>query len=135
VRELTRAAAVELERGLLAELGERLGAELLDARVGGGREALEGRDAGRVEPLDLRPPDPGDEREVIVPLPLRLAAREELAERAVVDRVRVGRPLVFDRVEKPRLEPPVVGQEVLGTKRLALAERRRRLTTASGSRI
>jgi hypothetical protein len=122
VRELAGAAAVELERGLLAELGERLGVEPLDACVGGGREALEGRDTRRVEPLDLCAPDPGDEREVVVPLPLPLTALEELAERAVVDRVRVGRPGVLDCVEEPLLEPTVVGEEVLRAEGLALAE-------------
>ena len=78
------------------------------------RKVLERRDAGGVEPVGLRAADPGDEREVLVPLPLLLAEREELAERTVVDRVRVGRPPALDRVEKPPLEPPVVSEEVAG---------------------
>ena len=78
--------------------------------------------SGGSEPVDLRPPDPGDEREVVVPLPLLLAEREELAERAVVDRVRVGRLPVLDRVEEPRPQPAVVGEEVVRPEALALAE-------------
>ena len=122
VLELAGAPAVQLKRGLLLELRERLRAELPDPRVGGRREAFESRDAGRVEPLDLRAPDPGDEREVVVPLPLCLAAPKELAERAVDDRVRVGRPVVLDRVQEPRLDPPVVGEEVVWLEALTLAE-------------
>src|SRR5207253_2237321 len=98
VPELAGLAAVPLERGLLAELREGLGAELRELLFLRGREVLERRDPGGVEPVDLRAPDPGDEREVLVPLPLLLAAREELAERTVVDRVRVGRPPALDRV-------------------------------------
>src|SRR5205814_8436916 len=80
------------------------------------------RDPGSVETVDLRAPDPGDEREVLVPLPLLLAEHEELAERTVVDRIRVGRPPALDRVEKPPLEPVVVGEEVLRPEALALGE-------------
>src|SRR5207302_169992 len=78
-------AAVSLERCLLAELGERLGAELRELLFLRGREILGRRDPGGVEPVDLRAPNPGDQREVLVPFPLLLAAREELAERTVVD--------------------------------------------------
>ena len=122
VLELAGPAPVELERGLVAELRERLGAELGDLGLGRRRERLEVRDPGGGEPVDLSAADPGDEREVQVALPLLLAEREELAERTVVDRVRVGRPPVLDRVEKPPLEPPVVGEEVVRPKGLALGE-------------
>ena len=79
-------------------------------------------DPGGGEPLDLRSGDRGDEREVVVVAPLLLAALEEDAERAVVDRVRVGRVAVLDRGEEPLLEPVVVGEEVVGPECLPLAE-------------
>src|SRR5207247_7438731 len=122
VLELAGLAPVSLECRLLAELGERLGAELRELLFLRGREVLERRDPGRVEPVDLRAANPGDERKVLVPLPLLLAAREELAERTVVDRIRVGRPPTLDRVEEPPLEPVVVGEEVLRPEALALGE-------------
>jgi hypothetical protein len=52
--------------------------------------------------------------EVVVVPPLLIAAGEELAERAVVDRVRVGVAAVRDRGEEPIAKPPVVGVEVIG---------------------
>jgi hypothetical protein len=123
VRELAREAAVELEPGLLPKLREGLVPQLGDLRLDGCRgEGPELRDPLGAQALDLRAPDPRDEREVVVGVPLLLAAREELAERAVVDRVRVGRPVVVDRVEEPSLEPPVVGEEVVRLEGLALTE-------------
>ena len=83
-------------------------------------ERLERRDPGRREPLDLEPRDAGDEREMVVLRPALLAEREEVAEPAEVDRVGVGRPPLLDRVEKPRAEPAVVGEEVVRPEGLAL---------------
>ena len=79
---------------------------------------------GRLEPLDLEPRDAGDEREVVVLRPALLAEREEVAEPAEVDRVGVGRPPPLDRVEKPRAEPAVVGEEVVRPEGLALPRAR-----------
>ena len=123
---LAGAAAVELELGLVAEAGERLRRGCFGTRVSGREvaERLERRDPGRGEPLDLRPRDAGDERQVVVPLPLLLAEREEVAEPAVLDRVRVGRRAVLDGVEEARAEPPVEGEVVVGPE--ASRARRRR---------
>ena len=122
VLQLAGLPAVELEPGLLVELRERLGAELRDLGLLCRRETRERGDVGGREPIDLRPPDPRDEREVVVALPLLLAAREELAERAVVDRVRVGRLPVLDHVEEPLPQPAVVREEVVRPEALPLAE-------------
>ena len=85
-------AVVELELGLEPEPFERRRSHLRDARAGREvAEPLERRDPGGGEALDLRPGDAGDERQVVVPLPLLLAEREEVAEPAVLDGVRVGR--------------------------------------------
>ena len=95
---------------------------LRDARAGREvAEPLERRDPGRGEPLDLRPRDAGDERQVVVALPLLLAEREEVAEPAVLDRVRVGRRAALDRVEEARAEPPVEGEVVVRVEGLGLA--------------
>ena len=50
-----------------------------------------------------------------------LQRREEVAEPAEVDRVRVGRPPPLDRVEERCAEPAVVGHEVVGPEGLPLA--------------
>ena len=120
---LAGAALVELERGLVAEPLEGRRPHARDAGLLGGLgEELERRDARLLEPLDLEARDARDEDEVVVLLPLRLAEVEEVAEAAVLDRVRVGVAAVLDRVEEAPLEAPVVGGVVAGSEGLALAE-------------
>ena len=122
---LARAPVVELEPRLVVEALEGGRAHARDLGVGVGLgERLERRDPGRLEPLDLEPRDAGDEREVVVLRPALLAEREEVAEPAEVDRVGVGRPPPLDRVEKPRAEPAVVGEEVVRPEGLALPRAR-----------
>src|SRR5215211_3416983 len=57
---------------------------------------------------------------MVVVDPLLLAAREEVADRAVVDRQRVRRRLRRDELEEPRPRAPEVGVEVSRPERLAL---------------
>jgi hypothetical protein len=116
------AAPVELEAGLEAQAVERLGAHLRDARVWREvAELLERRDSRGGEAFDLRPRDAGGERQVVVALPLRLAEREEVAESAVLDRVRVSRRAARDCVEEPSAQPPVEGEVVVRVEALGLA--------------
>jgi hypothetical protein len=119
---LAGAPAMNLELGLVAQLGERLGTDLRDARVGrSGAERLHRLDAAGDEPVVLQPRHAGDERQMVVALPLLLAARQELAQRAVLDRIRVGRrAAVLHDGEEALAHAPVVGGEVLGPEALAL---------------
>ena len=113
---------MELELGLEPEPGQRLRTQLRDARVGRQvAELLERRDPGRGELLDLRPGDAGDERQVVVLVPPLLAEREEVAQPAVLDRVRVGLLAVLDSVEEAAAEAPVEGEVVVGQEALELA--------------
>ena len=77
-----------------------------------------------VEPLDLRPVDAGDAREVVDGVPVRVADRLEVADAAVVDGVRLGRRRVGDEALEPRADAPVVGGELAGLegRLLAVAE-------------
>src|SRR3954471_20782408 len=59
---------------------------------------------------------------MVVGLPLRLAALQEVAEAAVLDRERVGVEPARDRGEEAALQPTVVGLVVAGPEGLALAE-------------
>ena len=59
---------------------------------------------------------------MVVVLPLLLAATEELAEAAVLDRVGVRVGAVLDRGKEALAEAPVVGEVVVGPKGLLLAE-------------
>ena len=107
--ELAGVAAVELEPGLVAEPLEHGPSEPLDLQFGRRRGELRKLlDAGTVQPLDLIPPNRGDERQVVVVLPLFPADRDEVAARAVVagPGIEVGRR----RVEV-RAEPPLRGAE------------------------
>ncbi len=59
---------------------------------------------------------------MVVLLPLRAAACEELAEAAVLDRVRVRVGAVLDGREEALAEAAVVGEVVVGPEGLVLAE-------------
>ncbi len=108
-------ACAVLERGLVAQRleGARRHARDLAVRRRGG-ELGERADARLLEPRNLVAAQARDEREVVVPLPLRLAAFAEVADRAVRDgqRVRLGR--VGDELEEALPDAPVVGHEVAG---------------------
>ena len=98
------------------------GPHLRNARAGREvAEPLERRDPGGGEALDLRPGDAGDERQVVVLLPPLLAESEEVAEAAVLDRVRVGGRAVLDGGEEAAAEAPVEGEVVVGPEALELA--------------
>jgi hypothetical protein len=116
----------------VAELLERLRRHVRDR--GAGRrlpERLEGRNPGRAQALDLVVADPGDLRQVVVVCPALLAELEEVAKRAVSDRVGIGGgPVVLgsgfsqtprDCLPEPCSRPPEEGGEVGGPKRLHLA--------------
>jgi hypothetical protein len=87
--------------------------------LGEGRERA---DVGFGEALHLEARDAGDERQVVVLFPARLAELEEVAEAAVLDRVGICGRLVLDRTDEALPEATVVGAVVLGTEGLALAE-------------
>ncbi len=115
----------ELELGLLAVLGPAVGVDAGGHGLGGrAPELRERRDPGRFEPLDLRPVDPGDAREVVDGVPVRVADRLEVADAAVVDGVGLGRRRVGDEALEPRADAPVVGGELAGPegRLLAVAE-------------
>ena len=108
-------ACAVLERGLVAQRleGARRHARDLAVRWRGG-ELGERADARLLEPRNLVAAQARDERQVVVPLPLRPAAFAEVADRAVRDgqRVRLGR--VGDELEEALPDAPVVGHEVAG---------------------
>ena len=86
-------------------------------RHGLGRRAPElgeRRDPGRGEPLDLAPVDAGDAAQVVDVFPPLVAERLEVADAAVVDRIRLGLRRVGDEALEPRAHVPVVGGEVAG---------------------
>ncbi len=111
-----------LELRLLAQVLERARLHRRRAALlGGGGERGDGRDALLLEPVRLVAAQPGDERQVVVRVPLRLAARQEVADLAVRDRQRVGRRLRGEPAQEALAHAPVVGTEVDGPERLALA--------------
>ena len=120
---LARVPAMQLELGLVAEPREGVGPDLRDARVRRRRaERLHRPDAAGEEPVVLEPRHARDERQVVVVLPLRLAPLQELAEPAVLDRVRIRRrAAVFDDRAEALAHAAVVGGEVLRPEGLALA--------------
>ena len=77
-------AREELERGLLADLVERVWGNPGGALGRRAAERSERRDAGDGELVDLRAADARDAREVVDPVPVRLAERPEVADRAVL---------------------------------------------------
>ena len=105
----------ELELGLLAVL--RPAVRVDAGRHGLGRRAPElgeRRDPGRGELLDLAPVDAGDAAQVVDVVPPLVAERLEVADAAVVDRIRLGLRRVGDEALEPRAHVPVVGSEVAG---------------------
>ena len=117
-----RVPAVQLELGLVAEPREGVRPDLRDARVGRRRaERLHRPDAAGEEPVVLEPRHARDERQVVVVLPLLLAPRQELAEPAVLDGVRIRRrAAVFDDRAEALAHAAVVGGEVLRPEGFAL---------------
>ena len=114
-------AREELKRSLLANLVERV---LRKPRRRLGRRAperSERRDAGDGELVDLGAPDARDAREVVDPVPVRLAERAEVADRAVRDGPRLGVRRVGDELLEPVADAPVVSAELLRPERHALA--------------
>ncbi len=115
-------AAVELERGLLlsfASVSRRSFGIFVSAVVASASSVVI---PAAVEPLDLKPGDPGDEREVVVVAPTA-PCRARGTRRASSGRPGTGRSARrLDRVEEPLPQPAVVGDEVVGPEGLALAE-------------
>ena len=62
--------------------------------------------------VDLPAPDPGHQQQVVFLLPSLVAHLAELAQRAVLDPVGLGRRAVAERREKPGADATVVGGEV-----------------------
>ena len=118
-------ARVQLQLGLLAVLGPRVGVDPgRHGLCGRAAELRERRDPGGRELLDLRPVDAGDAGEVVDLVPARVADGLEVADVAVVDRVRLGRRRVGDELLEPRADAPVVGGELarVEARLLAVAE-------------
>jgi hypothetical protein len=112
--EVARAPPSELERRLIAKrlqgkVGHPLHARLRRRR----REGGERRQAGAAQELHLRAADVRHEREMVLRLPAGRAHSAELAERAVVDRVRLGDPGRGDDRLEPGAHAPVVRREVV----------------------
>src|SRR5207247_1332141 len=76
-------ARVQLEYGLLANLCPGVGGETRRRLSGGATERGERADVRREELLDLRAANAGDAREVVDAVPVRVAERVEVADRAV----------------------------------------------------
>ncbi len=117
-----RLAPAELEARLLVQ-------PLPDVHVEPGRHRLLGcarqlrerADPGAGELLDLRPPNPGDAAEVVDRVPVRVADRLELADRAVRDGIRLRRRRVGNELLEPGADAPVVRGELLRAERRLLA--------------
>ena len=77
--------------------------------------------SGGEQLLDLRAPHAGDPREVVDRVPVRVAERLEVADAAVVVRPRLGGRRGGDEPLEPRAHAAVVGAELLGPERDALA--------------
>ena len=115
-------ARVQLQLGLLAVLRPRVRVDPGRHRLcGRAAELRERRDPGGRELLDLRPVDAGDAGEVVDLVPPRVADGLEVADIAVVDRVRLGRRRVGDELLEPRADAPVVGGELARVERRLLA--------------
>ena len=89
--------------------------------LGCARQLRERADPGAGELLDLRPPNPGDAAEVVDRVPVRVADRLELADRAVRDGIRLRRRRVGDELLEPGADAPVVRGELLRAERRLLA--------------
>ena len=83
-------------------------------------ERLERRDPRLPEPRDLAAADPRDARQVVVRVPLRVAAGGEGADRAVLDRPRVRLRLLGDELDQAAADAAEVGVEVGEAEALAL---------------
>ena len=113
--------AQELERRLLADLVERVLRKPRRRLGGRAPERSERRDAGDGELVDLGAPDARDAREVVDRVPVRLAERAEVADRAVRDGPRLGVRRVRDELLEPAANAAVVSAELLRPERHALA--------------
>src|SRR5207237_3253557 len=107
----------------MAELERSLVTEVLEARCGHTRdfgltrrvtELRERRDPGRMQSKNLVAADLAHAGQVVVLVPPGLATPAELADGAVLDRVRLGRRALVDSVKAPLQDTPAVGQEVEG---------------------
>src|SRR5206468_3671551 len=118
-----RMNATELELGLVAQRLEGRGRHARDGHAGrGGAERGHRLDADDAEPLDLVAPDPCDANEVIVVLPLSLAALLEVVgpRGSALEKVREPAPAVGG--EATLVDDVVLGgaDRVLGYARGAL---------------
>ncbi len=112
----------QLQRGLVADRLERLGAEPLDRRAGlEPAERLEGADARLGERLGLPAAHAGDEGEMVVVDALLPADLTEVADAAVVARPPVRLRPALEGGEETPADATVVGLEVGDAEGLALA--------------
>ena len=102
----------KLQPGLVVKGLERVGGNVLDRcrrRLG---ELLQCLEACRAQVVDLAAADTGHQQQVIILLPSFVADLAELAQRAVLDAVGLGRRGVGERREKAGADATVVGGEV-----------------------
>ena len=112
--EAPRGPPLELQRRLVAQDLEGVLGDVGDLRVRRGpRERGEGGEIRRAQSHHLIAPHVGDLHEVVFGLPARRAHAAEVAERAVLDGVGLGRRRPDDRPLEPGAHPAVVRREVV----------------------
>ena len=122
-RHLASGPPRQLQRSLVVKRLERVRGD-----VGAGRprrrlrELGQRGDAGRPQACDLVTPDPGHQDQMVLAPPPLVAHLAKLAQRAVLDRVRLGRHRAAERGEEGLAHTAVVGGEIREAQRPALAD-------------
>ena len=122
-RQGARRAPMQLQPGLIVQRVVRPRRQVGDLRLCRRRRQLGQRaDARRPQPRDLIALDAGHQHQVVLAPPPLVAHLAELAQRAVVDRVRLGGRGAAERGEEAAAHASVVGGEVGVAQPPALAD-------------
>ena len=120
--EDTGSPPAELQPGLVVKGLKRARGDVGDRRRRCLSELRQRPDARRPQMVDLPTPDPGHQQQVIFLLPSLIAHLAELAQRAVLHTVGLGRRRAAERREEPGADATVVGGEVGVAQRAPLAD-------------
>ena len=110
--KITGRPPAELQPSLVVKGLQRVRSDVGDRRRRRLSELRQRPDTRRPQPRDLPAPDPGHQHQVILLRPSLVAHLAELAQRAVLDPVGLGRLRAAERREEPGADATVIGGEV-----------------------